>query len=100
MTGPVLEFKPRPKPAPAAAALQYAAGEAFCFSCDHIWAGVAPSGTTEMECPSCKRVTGRWKFQFYPNVGQQVRSCDCGNQLFYLTPDGHLCASCGIYQRY
>lgn len=21
-------------------------------------------------------------------------------QLFYMTPDGHLCANCGIYQQY
>lgn len=25
---------------------------------------------------------------------------DCGNQLFYLTQEGHLYANCGTYQRY
>lgn len=79
---------------------QHASGEAFCFACNHNWVAVVATGTTEFQCPSCLRVTGRYKFGFYPNVDQIVRACNCGNQLFYLTPDGHLCASCGIYQRY
>jgi hypothetical protein len=29
-----------------------------------------------------------------------IRECNCGNRLFYLTPDGHMCANCGIYQGY
>lgn len=91
----VLTF-PKREPAPE----QFGSGEAFCFVCNHTWAAVAPTGTEMFECPACRRVTGRWKFSFYPNVGQLVRACDCGNQLFYLTPEGHLCPSCGIYQRY
>jgi len=79
---------------------QHGAGEAFCLSCNHTWAAVAPTGTQAFECPACHRHTGHWRFEFYPAAGQQVRECDCGNQLFYLTPEGHLCASCGIYQRY
>ena len=79
---------------------QHGAGEAFCIGCGHTWAAVAPTGTTELECPSCKAHKGKWKFEFYPNPGQMIRGCDCGNQLFYLTPDGHMCANCGIYQSY
>ena len=79
---------------------QHGVGEAFCLSCNHTWVATHPTGTTVFECPSCQRVTGRWKFGFSPSVGQQVRECDCGNQLFYLTPEGHMCASCGRYQRY
>jgi hypothetical protein len=79
---------------------QHARGEAFCFACDHRWQAIGSTGTTLFECPACRRMTGRWRFEFYPSPGQQVRECNCGNQLFYLTPDGHLCASCGIYQRY
>lgn len=82
------------------ARIQHGAGEAFCLACDHTWAAVAPTGTETLECPACKRVTGHWKFEFYPSAGQSVRQCNCGNQLFYLTPEGHLCASCGIYQAY
>ena len=43
---------------------------------------------------------GKWRFEFQPAPGQMVRECNCGNQLFYLTTDGHLCANCGVYQRY
>lgn len=81
-------------------AIQHGAGEAFCFACDHTWTAVVPTGVKEFECPNCRRVTGRWKFWFAPCEGQKVRVCDCGNQLFYLTPEGHMCASCGVYQRY
>lgn len=79
---------------------QHGVGEAFCLGCNHVWQAVAPTGTTAMECPSCHRMMGHWKFEFYPSKDQMVRVCDCKNQLFYLTPEGHLCANCGIYQRY
>jgi hypothetical protein len=32
--------------------------------------------------------------------GTMVRTCDCGNQLFNITPDGHFCPNCGEYQSY
>jgi len=96
MSGTVVDFRA----ARAAREEQHGAGEAFCLSCNHTWAAVAPTGTQAFECPDCHRHTGHWRFEFYPAAGQQVRECDCGNQLFYLTPEGHLCASCGIYQRY
>lgn len=79
---------------------QHAAGEAFCFQCHHEWVAVAPTGTVQLECPECKTLKGLFKFPFNFEVGQLVRSCDCGNQLFYLSPEGHLCANCGIYQGY
>lgn len=79
---------------------QHGYGEAFCLSCDHAWTAVAPTGTVNLECPNCKRTTGHFKFEFAPNPGQLVRACGCTNQLFYLTPEGHMCANCGVYQRY
>lgn len=78
----------------------HAAGEAFCFQCGHTWVAVAPAGETQLECPSCHTMKGLWKFPFAPSEGQLVRECNCGNQLFYLTPEGHLCANCGTYQTY
>lgn len=79
---------------------QHGVGEAFCIGCGHTWAATAPTGTVNLECPACHSMKGKWKFEFYPGPGQMVRECGCGNQLFYMTPDGHLCANCGIYQRY
>lgn len=78
----------------------HGAGEAFCFQCDHHWTAVALAGTTQLECPSCHTMKGLFKFPFAPSAGQLVRQCACENQLFYLTPDGHMCANCGIYQEY
>lgn len=79
---------------------QHGVGAAFCLGCGHEWTAVAPTGTTHLECPACHTEKGHWKFEFMPSVGQMVRTCDCGNQLFYLTPEGHMCANCGIYQEY
>lgn len=79
---------------------QHGEGEAFCLACNHTWRAVAPTGTESFECPECHRWLGHWKFEFYPSTDQMVRQCNCGTQLFYLTPDGHLCPNCGIYQQY
>lgn len=79
---------------------QHGQGEAFCFACKHTWQAVVPTGVTEFECPNCGTMKGRWKFHFYPSPGTKIRVCDCGNELFYLTPEGHLCANCGTYQSY
>lgn len=75
-------------------------GSAFCIACDHEWEAVAPVGIEVLECPSCRCVKGRFKFECAPAVGLQVRQCNCGNQLFYLTPQGHMCPRCGTYQSY
>jgi hypothetical protein len=80
--------------------VQHGYGEAFCIACNCTWGACAPTGTTVLECPNCKAMKGHFKFKFAPADGQFVYECDCGNQLFYLTPDGHLCANCGVYQIY
>jgi hypothetical protein len=79
---------------------QTAAGEAFCLQCRHEWVQVAPTGTTRFECPKCLTMKGLFKFEHGPNDNELRRECHCGNQLFYLTPEGHMCANCGIYQSY
>lgn len=75
-------------------------GDAFCFQCKHEWIAVAPVGTTQLECPECKTLKGLWRFPFKPPVGTMLRVCDCSNDLFYITPEGHLCTNCGTYQMY
>lgn len=96
MSATIIEFKQKDP----SDNVQHGAGEAFCIACDHSWVAVAPTGTLALECPECGAMKGHWKFEFMPSVGQEVRECNCGNQLFYLTPVGHLCANCGIYQVY
>lgn len=95
MTGNVIDlvsFKKAQEP--------HAAGQAFCMGCGHTWAGVAAIGVTELECPGCHAFKGRFKFEFSPGHLQEVRECNCGNQLFYLTREGHMCPNCGTYQSY
>lgn len=79
---------------------QWAHGEAFCTSCDHRWVAVGRTGTKWLECPACHRNTGLFLHHFAPSAGTQVRECECGNQLYYLTREGHMCVSCGLYVRY
>lgn len=79
---------------------QWASGEAFCIGCDHTWAAVAPTGTTQLLCPNCGTEKGTWKFPFQLPDGELIRECQCGNRLFYITPEGHMCIRCGIYQIY
>ena len=94
------EIIPFKKPAPEEPDVPHGAGTAKCIDCKHEWQAVVPIGTEWFECPQCLTHKGRWKFSFYPNVGDTIRVCKCGNDLFHLTPEGHLCANCGVYQRY
>ncbi len=100
MSGEVIPFA-RPDKNPKAGGAQHSSGEAFCMQCDHLWTAIAPTGTVELECPNCLTMKGlyRWPHAF-GDLSQLVRRCDCGNQLFYLTPEGHLCPNCGKYQSY
>lgn len=93
----VLEFKPR-QPNPDES--QFASGQAICIQCKHEWHAMAATGVTQLECPNCFTMKGLWKFPFGFKPGTLVRQCNCGNDLFYLTTEGHACANCGIYQSY
>lgn len=94
----VLAFQRPDPPQPDEPTVPHGAGTALCIDCRHEWEAAVPIGTEWFECPSCHTHKARWKFTFYPS--DMVRQCNCGNQLFYMTPEGHLCANCGIYQRY
>lgn len=80
--------------------VQHGEGDAFCIQCGHEWIAVSPTGTTQLECPECHTLKGLYRFPFNFEEGTLVRECNCGNRLFYLSQNGHLCANCGIYQRY
>ena len=74
----------------------HSSGSAKCLGCGHVWAAVAPVGVTWMECPSCGRKRGYF-------VGAHLREdslhwrCNCGNDLFYVTPEGFYCPNCGAW---
>ena len=90
----VLAFTPKVEQDP------YLSGTARCIHCAHTWVAVAPVGTVELECPECRASKGRFLGLCMPEEHVEVRTCNCGNQLFYLTREGHMCANCGTYQRY
>ena len=79
---------------------QHGGGEAFCMQCGQEWHAVAPTGVTRLQCPECRAMKGLFRFEYMPSDDQLMRECSCGNDLFYLTPEGHMCANCGIYQCY
>ena len=72
-------------------------GSAFCLQCAHTWTAIAPSGTVRLECPECHTEKGLFKFDCVPPEGTQIWVCNCGNDLFFITPVGHLCPNCGNY---
>lgn len=79
---------------------QLGSGDAFCIQCKHEWITITKIPTVWLECPSCHSMKGLLKFPFHVDEKQLYRECDCGNSLFYLTPEGHLCPNCGEYQTY
>ncbi len=78
------------------------AGEAVCLCCRHEWAAVAPTGTWQLECPSCGTMKGVWRYPVGGEVGDACFTCACGCEaltaykragLFHLK-----CMSCGTEQ--
>lgn len=75
--------------------LPHMTGEAVCIECKHEWVAVAPIGTHELECGECGTIKGVWKHMAAPATCWE---CKCGNQHFWIDPDGAMCAKCGTRQ--
>jgi hypothetical protein len=71
-------------------------GPARCVRCKHEWRAVSPEGVLDgLQCPECKLFTGVRLGLIGPDA--QRWACNCGNELFYLTPTGApLCCNCGL----
>lgn len=92
MTGEIVDFAAKREEREAE--IPHLAGPAFCSACKHEWMAVAPIGTVEgLECPKCSRIFGAFKHEVAPKMAWQ---CNCGNILFWLTPEGAMCRKCGI----
>lgn len=89
MTDRVVAFPKKPAP--------HLSGTVRCIGCKHEWEAVSPVGVyDELECPSCGAFKGVRTSTIAPEDGE-VWQCNCGNQLFFLTPTGApLCANCGL----
>jgi|GEM_PF-2168990 len=80
-----------------AARFGWLAGPARCLSCHHEWAVAAPRGChAQLECPACGLLKGELIGAVVPEGDRQT--CACGNDIFFLTPDGAVCALCGLEQ--
>jgi len=74
----------------------HVSGHLYCRGCNHEWVAVWEQGTTEFECPECKSMRGRSKFDVAPAPETQVWGCThCDNQLFNLLKDRVHCPGCG-----
>lgn len=72
-------------------------GKAVCLQCKHEWVAVAPVGAVSLECPNCETNRGVFKFLYEPKA---MYRCSCGNELFWITPEGHMCPNCGIRESF
>lgn len=69
-------------------------GEFLCLVCDYSFISVAPLDELWVECPQCLCERATHKFPI-DRAGYSW-SCDCGNDLFRITPDGNYCPNCGV----
>jgi hypothetical protein len=80
-------------------------GECSCMLCRHKWVGVAPVGTTWLQCPNCHSEKGYFLHEVQPPEGFYVFTCDCGSELLHLVKDKNgncelMCANCGELHRF
>lgn len=72
-------------------------GEAKCMHCAHEWVAVSPVGEhSGFECPSCSLFKGVFVGESLPEPDQPFWQCNCGCDVFSLTPNGAMCRNCGI----
>lgn len=70
-------------------------GPARCVACASEWEAVSQVGVvSHLECPTCHRECGVRLGLCEPQGARWV--CHCGNELFYLLPDGCQCLLCGV----
>lgn len=86
---------------PLAKKERHLTGICRCINCTHEWVGVIPEGddlNMWLECPSCGCHKGRMKGRM--EVQAPHWHCNCGNDLFHVTPDWIYCPNCGREQEF
>lgn len=76
---------------------QHWEGPAKCMKCGHDFDATQPMDELGqyIECPECKLVFGVFRFPYERAAAHW--ECNCGNDLFHLTPQGPYCPSCGVF---
>lgn len=74
-------------------------GTGYCVGCHHSWPHRAPPGEGGFDCPACGAQTAVWRGICVPDPDTGlVWNCNCGNDMFFLTPTGPFCPGCGARQ--
>ena len=74
----------------------HVSGPYMCLSCKFKFIAVVPLKLLWIDCPQCGLEHARPQGNIQkpePHWG-----CSCGNDLFYMTPDGAYCPLCGTAQ--
>lgn len=77
--------------------LPHLSGKAVCLNCKFEWVAVAPLGTIALECSECGLFKGVFAAMPAPDMAWH---CPCGTALFYVTPNGNMCAHCAMIQEF
>ena len=86
--GRVLEFRQKEE------TKEQLRGPARCLGCGHTWEAVSPVGVyTDLECQNCSTDKGIREGLMAPGTRFV---CNCGNDVYYILPDGCLCIQCGV----
>ncbi len=71
-------------------------GKAICQNCKHEWEAVCHIPVTnELECEKCGTFKGVFKGFIGEHEDSLVFQCNCGSDLFSITPNYVRCVSCG-----
>ena len=76
--------------------LPHLSGKTVCLVCGDKGIAIAPIGDVFMKCDKCG--TQKKVFKFSCERDSEHWICNCGNNLFMITPDGIYCPNCGIWQ--
>lgn len=70
-------------------------GDCKCMHCGNEWGAIVPVGTVcGLECSACGRFTGVMKYEASPET---TFVCNCGCDLFRISPHSTICYSCGSF---
>lgn len=89
----ILQFPSKKDPDPNSG--KWVTGPAKCLCCQGKWMAIIPIPIPSfMECPFCGCEKGVMEYPVY-RFGVPHWTCECGNDLFHVTPDSIYCPNCG-----
>ena len=92
MAKKVLEFK---RPEPKGDEPFWVTGPAICLRCRHKWEALSEATMRSLECPECGLSTGVPRGVIVPSQDEEMWTCNCSNDTFWVLRDGIMCLVCG-----